>query len=202
MKKILCYGDSNTFGYNPIDGSRFDKNTRWTAILEKNLGEGYKVVNEGMCDRTGFVDNPKGSMFSAQKHFPEILKSKVDIIILSVGTNDLQFQYDISIGTIEKGLQQLIDLAKIKAKNIIIVSPVILDERVLKGFFKFQFDETSIVKSRKIGRIFRQIANANHCAYFDVNKIATPSDIDGLHYDENGHKVIAGNLAEFVKENF
>ena len=33
MKKIICYGDSNTFGYNPKDGSRFDENIRWTSDL-------------------------------------------------------------------------------------------------------------------------------------------------------------------------
>ena len=53
MKKIICYGDSNTFGYNPKDGSRFDENIRWTSLLQKNLGVEYEVINEGMCDRTG-----------------------------------------------------------------------------------------------------------------------------------------------------
>ena len=204
MKKIICYGDSNTFGYNPKNNSQFDENTSWTSLLQKNLGSEYEVINEGMCDRTGFVNNPKGFLFSAQKHFPKFISKTddIDLLILWVGTNDLQFQYDIGIGTVEKGLQQLIDFAQGKVKNIIIVAPVILDERVLKGFFAFQFDETSIVKSRKIGRIFRQVANANNCAYFDVNKIATPSDVDGLHYDENGHKIIGENLAEFIKSNF
>ena len=49
MKKILCYGDSNTFGFNPEDGSRFDENTRWTAILQKNLINDYEITEEGMC---------------------------------------------------------------------------------------------------------------------------------------------------------
>ena len=35
MKKILCYGDSNTFGYNPYDASRYNEHTRWTAILQR-----------------------------------------------------------------------------------------------------------------------------------------------------------------------
>ena len=69
MKKIICYGDSNTFGYSPLDGSRFDENTRWTGILQKSLGSDYEVVNEGMCDRTGFVDNPKGFLFFSSYSF-------------------------------------------------------------------------------------------------------------------------------------
>ena len=204
MKKIICYGDSNTFGFNPKDFSRFDENIRWTSILQKNLADNYEVINEGACDRTGFVNNPKGFEFSAQKHFPKLINKSdnIEILILWLGTNDLQFQYDISVGAVEKGLKQLIDLAQEKAKHIIIISPVILDEKILEGYFKIQFDEKSIVKSRKIGRIFRQIANANNCAYLDINKITKPADIDGLHYDEISHKLIADKLTEFIKTQY
>ena len=73
MTKILCYGDSNTFGFNPSDGSRFDNKTRWTALLQEILGTEYEVINEGMCDRTGFANNPKGFDFSAQRHFPKMI---------------------------------------------------------------------------------------------------------------------------------
>ena len=204
MKKIICYGDSNTFGYNPSDGTQYDENTRWTSVLQNKLGTEYEVINEGMCDRTGFVNNPKGFMFSAPKHFPKLISKSedIDLLVLWLGTNDLQFQYDISMGAIEKGLENLIKLAKEKVKNIIIIPPVILSEKVLEGPFNFQFDNVSVVKSRKIGRIFRQIDNIYQCGYFDVNKITTPSDIDGLHYDENSHKLIGEKLAEFVMEKF
>ncbi|MBR6126559.1 hypothetical protein IKQ21_02640 [bacterium] len=200
MKKIICYGDSNTFGFNPSDGSRFDEETRWTAVLQKNLGTEYEVINEGACDRTGFVNNSKGFEFSAQRHFPKMI-SKIDgtdILILAIGTNDLQFQYDISIGAIEKGLENLIKLAQTKAKNVIIIPPVVLSEKVLEGFFNIQFNETSIVKSRKVGRIYRQLSNAYRCNYFDINKFTKPSDFDGLHYDEKSHKIIADKLTEFI----
>ena len=204
MKKIICYGDSNTFGYNTKDCSRFDKNTRWTALLQKNLGAEYEVINEGLCDRTGFADNPKGYLFSAQKHFPEILSeyNSIDILILAIGTNDLQIQYDISIDAIEKGLENLIKQALPKAKNIIIIPPVVLGEKILEGFFNFQFDKTSITKSNKLGKIYRQISDTYNCNYFDINEFTRPSDIDGLHYDEKSHKLIATKLADYISRNF
>lgn len=201
MKKIICYGDSNTFGYNTSDGSRFDENTRWTSILQKILEDGYKIINEGVCDRTGFVDNPKGFLFSAQRHFPKMLSkiNNIDLLILWIGSNDLQFQYNIGFNAVEKGLEKLIRIAKEKSKHIIIIPPVILDERVLKGTFNFQFDETSIGKSKKVGRIYKNLSNINYCYYFDINKFVTPSALDGLHYDENSHKLIANKLADFIK---
>ena len=200
MKKIICYGDSNTFGYNPKDGSRFDENIRWTSLLQKNLGAEYVVINEGMCDRTGFVNNPKGELFSAPKHFPEFTKKSgnIDLLILWIGTNDLQFQYNISLSTIERGLENLIKLAKTKAKKILIISPVILNENILKGAFNYQFDKTSIVKSRKVGIVYKKIAEIYNCKLFDINTIVNPSDIDGLHYNSNSHRIIANNLSEFI----
>ena len=200
MKKIICYGDSNTFGYNPIDNSRFDENIYWTSILQKKLPS-CKIINEGMCDRTGFVDNPKGALFSSQKHFPELIKKSenFDLLILWVGTNDLQFQYDIDFKTVEAGLFNLINLAKEKAEKIIVIPPVILDERVLKGFFSFQFDEKSVLKSKEIGKIFKQAAKSNNCLFIDINEWVKPSDFDGLHYDEKSHKIIADKLSEFIK---
>ena len=200
MKKIICYGDSNTFGYNTSDGSRYDEDTRWTCVLQKNFKEEYEVINEGMCDRTGFVDNPKGFLFSAQRHFPKMLSKtdNVDLLILWLGTNDLQSQYDIGFNAVESGLEKLIRLAKGKAKHIVIIPPVILSEKVVEGPFNFQFDETSIGKSKKIGRIFKKLSNINYCDFFDVNKFVSPTDIDGLHYDETAHKLIGEKLTNFV----
>ena len=212
MKKILCYGDSNTFGYNPAfefnpddglnstDGLRYDENTRWTALLQTALPEDYQIIEEGLCDRTGFVNNPKGFEFSAQRHFPKLLSKYdiIDVIILALGTNDLQSQYDISYGAVEKGLENLILLAREKSKDIILIPPVILSEKILDGFFSFQFDETSIIKSRKVGKIYKKLALLYNCKLFDINKFTQPSDIDGLHYDSESHKLISDKLSTFL----
>ena len=200
MKKILCYGDSNTFGFNPSNGLMFDKNIRWTDILQNNLINEFEVINEGFCDRTGFTDNPKGFIFSAQKHFPKILSdiSFIDILILAIGTNDLQFQYNITSETIKNGLEKLINTAKAKSGKIIIIPPVKLNEQILKGYFKCQFDQTSIDKSKHIDTIYKNTAKEFNCFYFDINEFTKPSDIDGLHYSEFSHNIIACKLTDFI----
>ena len=43
--------------------------------------------------------------------------------------------------------------------------------------------------------------NVSYASNFDINEFTNPSDIDGLHYDETGHKIIAEKLAEFIKNN-
>ena len=202
MKKILCYGDSNTFGLNPSNFTQYDEDIRWSGILTSNLSDKFEVIVDGLNNRNGFVNNPDGFEYSAQRHFPKIIakfKDNLDILILAVGTNDLQFQYDISFGTIEKGLENLISTAVEKSANhIILIPPVILNENILNGFFKNQFNKTSIEKSKKIGKSYRKLAKLYNCKIFDINEFATPSDIDGLHYSEISHKIIAEKLTEFI----
>ena len=204
MKKILCYGDSNTYGFNPSDFGRYAENERWSGIIKQSLLLEYEVIEAGMNNRTGFVDNPAGIEYSAQKHFPILIEpyDRIDIIILAVGTNDLQFLFDLELKDVKAGLENLISIAKTKTDKIILIPSVILDKRILNGFFKSQFDETSIGKSRKIGRIYKNLSGINYCGYFDINKFVAPSDIDGLHYDENSHKLIADKLTEFIKQNY
>ena len=204
MKKILCYGDSNTFGYNPFDSSRFDEKTRWTALLQENLGSDFEIIEEGACDRTGIADNDKGFLYSAQRHFPKMItKTKnVDLLILAIGTNDLQFKYDLTVHQFENGLEKLIVTAKNNVRRIILIPPVILHENVLEGFFKFQFDETSVSKSKKIGKIYRKLSNLYGLDYFDLNNFVKPSNVDGLHYDSKGHNIISTKLSNYIKGIF
>lgn len=204
MKKILCYGDSNTFGFNPKDFSRYDKNTRWTGILQSNLGEEYQVINEGANNRTGFADNPQGELYSTQKHYPKLISQMhdIDIIILSIGTNDLQFLYDINSDTIEQGLEKLITISKTKTNNIIIIPPTRLSKNILKGFFNNQFDQVSIEKSQTIGKIYTKLAKIHDCKIFDINEFTHPSETDGLHYSSESHKIIADKLAQFILSQF
>ena len=202
MKKILCYGDSNTFGYNPVDNSRLDEETRWTALLQKFLGNDYEIIEEGGCDRTGFVDNDKGFEFSGQRHFPKTISKKkdIDILILAIGTNDLQFKYNITIHQVENGLEKLITIAQNNARRTILIPPVLLDNTILNGPFSFQFDSTSISKSKKVGKIYKKLAKIYGLDYFDINEYTKPSQTDGLHYDKTGHKIIAEKLSEYIKQ--
>ena len=199
MKKIVCYGDSNTFGFNPKNFSRYDKNTRWSSLLQKKLGTTeYEVINEGMCDRTGFANNPDDFLFSGPKHFPNFIEKSENIntLILWIGSNDLQFRYNMSINDIEKGLENLIKLAQTKAERIILIPPVILSEKILEGYFSSKFDKTSITKSKQVGEIYKKLADIYNCDFLDINKFVKPSDIDGLHYDEKSHKIISEKLAK------
>lgn len=51
-RHIVCFGDSNTWGYNAESGGRFEDDQRWTQVMAAALGQDYLVAEEGVCGRT------------------------------------------------------------------------------------------------------------------------------------------------------
>lgn len=197
MRKVLCFGDSNTFGFNPQNGRRFDENTRWTGILQKLCIDRCRIVEAGCNNRTAFADNPAGKMFTGNKILPEILKDDFEYIILSLGINDLQSQYNISVEEIKNGILNLVKIVRqnLPKSKIILVSPAELTKNVLKSpVFSTLFNEKSVKKSKYLAQIYEQIAKTTDCDYVDLNKVATPSKVDGLHFEAEGHKKIATEI--------
>ena len=47
MKRILCFGDSLTWGYDPAKRVRFEEDSRWPCVMQAALGDDYKVIEEG-----------------------------------------------------------------------------------------------------------------------------------------------------------
>ncbi len=202
MKKILCYGDSNTFGFIPENCKRYDKDSRWSGILSEILKENYQVIEEGMNNRTGFFKNPEGLKQSGGEYLSVFLQNhrNLDICIISLGTNDAQFFYNLDENSTKNGLQNLIDsVREVNIKtNIIIVPPVKITENILHSGFSMMFNRESIDKINKVFPIFEQTAKENNCLYFDFNQITSPAQKDGLHYTKESHTIIANKLAEFI----
>ena len=50
-KTVICYGDSNTYGFDPRMGcpERLPRTVRWTGLLDARPG--LRIINEGMNGR-------------------------------------------------------------------------------------------------------------------------------------------------------
>lgn len=200
MKKILCFGDSNTYGYNPHSGNRYDKNTRWTGVLQKLAGSDYEIIEAGGNNRTAFSDNPNGIQFTGYILLPQYLKENYETIILAIGINDLQKFYNPSIKEFEKSIRYFVSITVEQApeSKLIMLSPSHIEENILNSNFRFLFDKTSIEKSKKITAIYEKIAGEYNCKLLDLNKIVKTSKIDGLHYEPEEHKKIAESVIKLI----
>ena len=203
MKNILCFGDSNTFGFVPLDGSRYDADKRWSGILKKSLAGKYNVIEAGCNNRTCIADNPEGPLFTGYKAIAPYLENHPDLklVVLGLGINDLQFSYKLSAEEVGKGLQRLIKDIKQKTNaKILVLIPNIIGSSILASFFSQMFDETSIEKSKQLPELFKNIAEKTKSDFLDLNTFAAPSEKDGLHYDEEMHKKIAEAAKKKIKE--
>lgn len=204
MKKILCFGDSNTYGYIPNNGARYDKNTRWTGILSLLSHGKFKIIEGGCNNRTAFAANPAGKIFTGYEILPELLTDDFDAVVLAIGINDTQFLYNLSSIEIASGVEKLINIVKVKSPQakILLVAPSILTDDVLNGNFACLFDRTSIEKSRQLPLLYQKIAEKQNIEFLDLNSVAKISSLDGLHYAPEQHLKIAQAIFTILSELF
>lgn len=204
MKKVLCFGDSNTYGFVPEKCTRYDKNTRWTGVLQALCGSDFSIIEGGCNNRTAFVDNPAGAEQTGYKILPEYFtKDYFDIVVLAIGINDLQLFFRPTLEEFEQGIEKLIKITKDLSPNakIILVCPSKLDLAGIKsGVFSFQFDEISVEKSYHLPQIYKKLAEKYACELVDLNEIVKVSPLDGLHFSAESHKTIAENLYKNLKQ--
>ena len=190
MKKILCFGDSNTYGFNPLDFSRYNKAERWSGIL----AEKFNVVECGCNNRAIFNnENELNSLECLSKY----LTNDLSHIIFQIGINDLQFQYNVNLKIFEHKLKELIGLVDSNI-NIILLCPNVIDSCILNSYFAQLFNEVSIEKSKKMSEIYKKVAFEFGCNFIDLNRYTKTSKIDGLHYDIENHKIIADCISKIL----
>ena len=109
QKNILCFGDSNTHGYNSKTGGRFTVEERWTKLLQRKLGDDYYVIEEGLSGRTTSFDDPVFEGLSGLNAiYPCMMTHEpLDLVIIMLGTNDTKDRFNANGFIIGKGLERL-----------------------------------------------------------------------------------------------
>ena len=193
MKQILCFGDSNTFGFNPNNFKRYSKLERWSGILSLK----YNVVEKGCNNRTCFNNIAE---LNSLETITKYIDKNTTHLILQIGINDLQFQYNTTLKDFEVGLENLIKLIDLKI-NIVLLCPNIINKCILKSNFSSLFDENSIEKSKSLYEIYKKISKKYNCHLINLNDHLTTSKLDGLHYDIENHKILADLLIKYFDKN-
>lgn len=207
MKKtILCYGDSNTWGYvpqafnNTFKLKRYSENERWPKVLQEMLGNQFYVIEEGLNGRTTNLEynippNRNGKNYLASclySHAP------IDLVIIALGGNDMKNCYQRSTRQIFDALMELVTLVQESlygtnfnsAPDVLLISPVLplpIGEKMKDetGNFIFHRAKEKVIELEKL------LSSATHYNYLNIINSVKPSDIDGLHLDEKGHYLLA-----------
>jgi lysophospholipase L1-like esterase len=205
-KTILCFGDSNTWGYNPVNGERFGRDVRWPGRLAGLLGSGYYVAEEGLNGRTTAFDDPIEPFRNGRKALDVCLltHNPIDLFVVMLGTNDTKPFHYLTPFMIAKGLESLVMEAGRaqygragQPPRILVISPIAVDAVGFDDMMPNYFDETSAEKASGLCARFSQVAQQYGCGFLDASQYAGPST-DGIHLGPEGHAALAAAVAEAV----
>ena len=208
MKTILCFGDSNTWGFTPGTGDRYSYEDRWTSMLQKSLGDGYLVVNEGYNGRTTAFDDPFAPSRNGLAVLPLVLETyrPIDLLVIMLGTNDTKNVFSKPVSSIVRGMQTLLEASKGKGAGpggadpkILLIAPVIITpgDPARATFDPREFSEGP-AKTRELPKEYAALAKKLGCYFLDSSTVAFPRPIDGLHFTKEAHRAFGDWISQEV----
>lgn len=208
QKRILCFGDSNTYGFDHKTWGRYDYADRWPGALQKLLGPEYQIIEEGQCGRTTVFEDPTSPGSAGSGVLPVLLGSHrpLDLVILCLGTNDLKRIFNTTAVEVAKGMGELVrltlrhDYGVYKAPQVLVLSPILIGEGIEDNEF-FGFGRSAVAESARLAGYFKNTADVHNCLFMDASGIAAPAG-DRLHLDKAGHAAMARALADKIWELF
>ncbi len=203
IRRVLCYGDSNTWGPDMDNGGRLDEHTRWTGLLVHLLGVDYTIIEEGLGGRTTVLDDPYEPHRNGRTYLTPCLISHqpLDAVVLMLGTNDCKSRFNVTPQDIGGGLAMLCDdISYIMGPDlpIVIVAPAALGDKVDPD----DMFGPGIPTSRALAGIYRQLAKERGLAFFDASSVITLDHHDGIHLSADDHAALAAGLAPVIRAIF
>ena len=213
MNRIVCYGDSNTWGYVPNLGTRYDEDTRWPALLQKELGGGYRVIEAGMNSRTTSYDDPTCDYLNGRKGlmYTMLAAKPVDLLIISLGTNDLKFT---DARGSSKGLGALLHLVQSAnhvcsdsgctrtfrdAPQVLVISPIALHPAISTRVPPSSLAD-KYAESLQFSQYYEPVCQQHGVSFLNSALYASASETDCIHMSPESHKKLSKAVAGEVRK--
>jgi len=217
MRTILCYGDSNTWGYDPDATSvspvpiRHAPDVRWTGIAAKELGNDFRLIEEGQNGRTTVHDDPTAwASRNGRAHLPVVLESHkpIDLVVLMLGTNDLKTFLNLPPQDIANGASVLVRIIREsdagprgKAPRVLLVCPAAVGDFSALPDLDARL-ANSREKSLQLPKHYEAVAKQHGVSFINAQDHVTVSPVDGLHFDAANHAKLGQAIAKAVVAAF
>ena len=221
MKTILCYGDSNTWGFVPCaenyqstSTKRYPRDVRWSGRLQNLLGTQYHVIEEGLNSRTTNINYQVLPDRNGATYLPPCLYSHapIDLVVLALGGNDFKSYFGRNPLDVRNGMCELINTIKSSrygfdmqsAPKILLLSqpiPLPAAEKYIDEAGNHVF-KNLISNAQKLTPLYKQLAVEKNCYFLDLSRAVIPSEFDGVHLDEQAHKICAELVYKKIMEIF
>lgn len=214
MKTILCFGDSNTWGYDPQASAnspfprRYPANVRWTGVLAETLGDGWTIIAEGQNGRTSVhEDQTAPASRNGKAYLPACLESHqpIDAVVIMLGTNELKTMFRLPAQDIAAGVGILTQIIlkstagpNAEAPKVLLVCPAPVADLSHLPDLDVRF-ENARAKSLEFPKHYAAIAEKFGVGFLNIQSQLEPSPLDGLHLDPAAHLLLGNAVAESLR---
>ena len=183
--KILCFGDSNTYGYNPNSffGGCYIESSRWVNLLAQKSG--WETVNDGANGRC--IPRVEYEIIrldaTIKKHSP-------DLLVIMLGSNDLLQLCGVDEAVIR--MESFITKLCFDRGRILLIAPPAMKP----GEWVTEKDLPE--KSQKLAAAYEDLSKRIGIRFADAGKWGIDISFDGVHFTAKGHETFAEKLYEIL----
>jgi lysophospholipase L1-like esterase len=183
-------------------------------VLQADLGENFRIVEEGLGGRSTIYTREGEEWKSGEMYLKPCLHSHrpLDLVIIMLGTNDLQINKSITEEDLPVGISRLVDIIQETPNvgrdqivpKILIVAPIEIRPSAPEGrvlvYDKFR-REIGRELSLKFPEVYEKVAREKGCYFLNAALYAQPGPADGVHFTPESQIRLGHALAEYIKKN-
>ena len=183
MKKLILYGDSNTYGYDPERmGMRYPEGVRWASLVAQSLRDEYEVVNEGMNGR------PLPVLPYDERYLNKMLSDMAedDVLIMMLGTNDILLTNRPDAASAIMRMDAFLSSSMIQQRvfQMMVIAPphVGAGEKSMHRYYE---------ESIKMNEGFRALCSKKKVHFANSAEWNIPISYDMAHFTAEGHRIFS-----------
>jgi lysophospholipase L1-like esterase len=207
-RRIVCFGDSNTWGFNAKTLERFPEGVRWTSLLADLLGDEFQVVEEGLSGRTAVIDDPLFEGLNGFDYIHPCLMSHapLELVIIMLGTNDTKERFGFTSYNIAQGIARLSQKAKTTpagpkgtSPKVLVIAPPPIGKEYFETEVGKSMGKDCDLKSAELSTHMEELMQMQNTEFLDAKNIVPMNTIDFMHLNEEGHRLLAKLVFNKIK---
>ena len=182
-RTVLCYGDSNTYGYDPRSflGDRYAKDIRWTGILD-----GTSDWSVTCCGQNGREIPTQPRQWEEVREL--LRQAGPDVFAVMLGSNDLLCRPGFTAEHVAARMEAF--LTSLSHPRTLLISP----PAMVPG--SWVTEDRLLTESARLAGCYEALAKKLGCAFADAESWGISLTFDGVHFSEEGHRTFARCIAE------
>ena len=187
--KILCFGDSNTYGYDPRSffGGRYPAQHRWVDLLGERLG--CTVLNAGENGRE--IPSREVELLRFDRMLAD--QAPVDLLVVMLGGNDLL--QGNSVEAVVRRMEQFLERIDLDRDKVLLIAPPPMERG---DWVPTQaLIDATVELNREYKSLFRRLG----VRFADAGEWGVALTFDGVHFTEEGHAAFSEGLYKLLRES-